>query len=214
MGDHHHFGRSSLFLASHDRAHREHLHKHHLSHRADTGGVVGAIVTEVQATVSVIQQVTVDSNGITLGLFTFTADSTGGTYYPPTTTEKATPSIKPATPGTSSTGLTASSTSASGPGHLQASNAASSSQSLPSSIHNSRSSSAASPPSSIPTTFASILTNSTSCKFMSNVIRVKRYSKVKSLRKATDQLTSNTSIKCNQLDTKFLQLVDIFLNSF
>ncbi|KAH7321705.1 hypothetical protein BKA65DRAFT_482151 [Rhexocercosporidium sp. MPI-PUGE-AT-0058] len=161
MGDHHHFGRSSLLLASHDRAHREHIHQHNLLHRAGWGNVVGATVTEVVATVSVIQQVTVDSNGITIGLYTFTADSTGGTSFPPTTTENATPSITPASPGTSGSGSTASSTAGSGPGDQQANNAASSSQSLLS-IQNLQSSSAATTPSSIPTTFASILANSTS----------------------------------------------------
>ncbi|KAH6715472.1 hypothetical protein BKA61DRAFT_632160 [Leptodontidium sp. MPI-SDFR-AT-0119] len=160
MGDHHHFGRSSLLLASHERAHREHIHQHHLLHRGDSG-IVGATVTEVVATVSVIQQVTVDSNGITIGLHTFTADSTGGTSYPPTTTESATPSTTPASPGTSSLGATASSTSGTGPGDQIANNAASSSQSLLS-IQNIETASAATPISSIPTTFASILANSTS----------------------------------------------------
>ncbi|KAG4440262.1 hypothetical protein IFR05_004281 [Cadophora sp. M221] len=159
MGDHHHFGRSSLLLASHDRAHREHIHQHHLLHRGDSG-IVGATVTEVVATVSVIQQVTVDSNGVTIGLHTFTADSTGGTSYPPTTTENATPSTTPASPGTSSLGVTASSTAGTGPGDQLANNAASSSQSLLS-IQNIETATAATI-SSIPTTFASILANSTS----------------------------------------------------
>lgn len=169
MGDHHHFGRSSLLLASHERAHREHIHQHHLLHRGDSG-IVGATVTEVVATVSVIQQVTVDSNGITIGLHTFTADSTGGTSYPPTTTESATPSTTPASPGTSSLGATASSTSGTGPGDQIANNAASSSQSLLS-IQNIETASAATPISSIPTTFASILANSTSCKSKLDAVR-------------------------------------------
>ncbi|PVH78641.1 hypothetical protein DL98DRAFT_516654 [Cadophora sp. DSE1049] len=161
MGDHHHFGRSSLLLASHDRAHREHVHQHHLLHRGDSS-VVGEVVTEVIATLTVIQQVTVDSNGITIGLHTYTADSTGGTAFPSTTTENATPATTPASPGTSSSGATASSTSGSGPGDQNANNAASSSQSLLS-IQNIESASAATPISSIPTTFASILaTNSSS----------------------------------------------------
>merc|ERR1712093_812124 len=135
MGDHHHhFGRSSLLLASHDKAHREHIHQHHLLHRGDSSVVV-EVVTEVIATLTVIQQVTVDSNGNTIGQHTYTADSTGGT---------------------------ASSTSGSGPGDQNANNAASSSQSLLS-IQNIESASAATPISSIPTTFASILaTNSSS----------------------------------------------------
>merc|ERR1712093_460196 len=146
MGDHHHhFGRSSLLLASHDKAHREHIHQHHLLHRGDSS-VVGEVGTEVIATLTVIQQVAVDSNGNTIGQHTYTADSTGGT----------------AIPGTSSSGATASSTSGSGPGDQNANNAASSSQSLLS-IQNIESASAATPISSIPTTFASILaTNSSS----------------------------------------------------
>merc|ERR1712225_207701 len=160
MGDHHHhFGRSSLLLASHDKAHREHIHQHHLLHRGDSS-VVGEVVTEVIATLTVIQQVTVDSNGNTIGQHTYTADSTGGTAIPSTTLEDATPATTPASPGTSSSGATASSTSGSGPGDQNANNAASSSQSLLS-IQNIES--AAAPISSIPTTFASILaTNSSS----------------------------------------------------
>merc|ERR1712093_231978 len=162
MGDHHHhFGRSSLLLASHDKAHREHIHQHHLLHRGDSS-VVGEVVTEVIATLTVIQQVTVDSNGNTIGQHTYTADSTGGTAIPSTTLEDATPATTPASPGTSSSGATASSTSGSGPGDQNANNAASSSQSLLS-IQNIESASAATPISSIPTTFASILaTNSSS----------------------------------------------------
>jgi len=164
MGDHHHhFGRSSLLLASHDKAHREHIHQHHLLHRGDSS-VVGEVVTEVIATLTVIQQVTVDSNGNTIGQHTYTADSTGGTAIPSTTLEDATPATTPASPGTSSSGATASSTSGSGPGDQNANNAASSSQSLLS-IQNIESASAATPISSIPTTFASILaTNSSSSK--------------------------------------------------
>lgn len=146
------------------------MHQHHLLHRGDSGvsSVVGATVTEVLATVSVIQQVTVDSNGITIGLHTFTADSTGGTSFPPTTTENATPTTTAASPGTSSLDSTASSTAGSGPGDQLANNAAvaSSSQSLLS-IQSTDSASAAIPVSSIPTTFASVLaSNSTSCKAM------------------------------------------------
>lgn len=161
MVEHHHFGRSSLLLASHDKAHREHVHQHHLLHRRGSS-VVGEVVTEVIATLTVIQQVTVDSNGVTIGLHTYTADSTGGTAFPSTTTESATPATTPASPGTSSSGATASSTSLSGPGDQNANNAASSSQSLLS-IQNIDSASAATPISSIPTTFTSILaTNSSS----------------------------------------------------
>merc|ERR1712000_329576 len=85
-----HDGRSSLLLASHDKAHREHIHQHHLLHRGDSS-VVGEVVTEVIATLTVIQQVTVDSNGNIIGQHTYTADSTGGTAIPSTTLEDATP---------------------------------------------------------------------------------------------------------------------------
>ncbi|KAL2068198.1 hypothetical protein VTL71DRAFT_16296 [Oculimacula yallundae] len=164
MVDHHRFGRSSFLLASHDIAHREHTHKHHLLHRAgEDSSVVGAIVTEVVATVSVIQQVTVDTNGITLGQNTFTADSTGGTSFPPTTTESATPStISASPPGSSSLGSTASSTAGSGLGDQAGNAAASASGSASQSLLSIQNTASAATPSSIPTTFASILANSTS----------------------------------------------------
>lgn len=48
----------SLLLAKHDLAHREHLHhQHNHLHRRQV------VVTEIVATVSVVQQVDVDSNG-------------------------------------------------------------------------------------------------------------------------------------------------------
>ncbi|CZT05322.1 hypothetical protein WAI453_005074 [Rhynchosporium graminicola] len=166
MGKHHRFGRSSLFLASHDTAHREHAHHHDLLRRQEkgkdpAGGVVGIVVTEVVATVSVYKQVTVDPNGSTVGLFTWTADATGGTLLPPSATGNATPTISASPPGSNSLRSTASSTAASGPADQTANNAAvSSSQSLLS-IQDIKTASVATP-SSIPTTFASTLANSTS----------------------------------------------------
>ncbi|KAE9374708.1 hypothetical protein N431DRAFT_543950 [Stipitochalara longipes BDJ] len=73
----------SLLLARQDLAHREHLHQHnhnHLHRRQAT-----AVVTEIVATVSVVQQVDVDRNGNTWSIETLTTESTP----PAITTENA-----------------------------------------------------------------------------------------------------------------------------
>jgi hypothetical protein len=64
--------RPSLLLARHDIAHREHnhnhnhnhLHQHHKAHKRQTDSSDG-VVTEVVTTISVIQEIDVDSNGNT-----------------------------------------------------------------------------------------------------------------------------------------------------
>ena len=120
----------SLLLARQDLAHREHQHQHnhnHLHRRQAT-----AVVTEIVATVSVVQQVDVDINGSTWSTETIATESS-----PPITTENAattsTESLAVATPGTGSTvvegsqptqsllsdqGITSASTSISIPTHF------------------------------------------------------------------------------------------------
>ncbi|KAE8451821.1 hypothetical protein EG329_002661 [Mollisiaceae sp. DMI_Dod_QoI] len=136
MGDDDHAW-PSLLLAKHERAHREHVHQHqhqhHLFHRApQTGATVTAVqsvVTQVTATVSVVQQIDVDPNGSTFAIQTILADSTyrgwGGT---PTTKPNALPTTS-ASPAIASSSSSASSTIAGGSPQVSASQSLNSSTS-------------------------------------------------------------------------------------
>ncbi|KUJ19781.1 uncharacterized protein LY89DRAFT_779685 [Mollisia scopiformis] len=113
----------SLLLAKHERAHREHVHQHqhHLFHRAQTGDTatataVQSVVTEVTATVSVVQQIDVDSNGSTFAIQTVLADSTqGATGAAATSNTNYLTTTTSASPGpVSSSSSSASSTNAGG----------------------------------------------------------------------------------------------------
>ncbi|KAK2628518.1 hypothetical protein QTJ16_001621 [Diplocarpon rosae] len=146
-------GGPSLLLASHDKAHREHQAQHYLLHRADPS-IIQSIVTEILATVSVIQQSTVDPTGNAIGLNAYTVDFTGGTSHPPTTlTSSSTSSTTTATPGTSGPIPTLSSTGAEG---LPVNNLALSPPSTYSLLSLDTASVATPTPTSIPIKFASI----------------------------------------------------------
>jgi len=118
----------SLLLARQDLAHREHLHQHnhnHLHRRQAT-----AVVTEVVATVSVVQQIDIDSNGSTWSTETLATESSPAiTNENAATTSTESPAVAP--PGASSTvvegatqsllsdqGITSASTSISIPTHF------------------------------------------------------------------------------------------------
>ena len=73
----------SLLLAKQDLAHREHLHQHNLFHNKRQAAAT-AVVTEIVATVSVVQQVDIDINGSTYATETLTTRTS-----PPVTTEDA-----------------------------------------------------------------------------------------------------------------------------
>jgi hypothetical protein len=100
----------SLLLAVHEKAHREHLlqsqHHHHRLHKKQT---TDGVVTEVVTTVSVVQQINVDTNGNTLTVQTLLADSTGSQVVltdassPTTTTDSASPSMTSPASSTSPT---------------------------------------------------------------------------------------------------------------
>ncbi|KAI6712432.1 hypothetical protein JHW43_005059 [Diplocarpon mali] len=145
-------GGPSLLLASHDEAQQEHQHQHYLSHRAESTNLQ-SIVTEVLATISVIQQPTVGPTGNPVGFNAYTADFTGGTSYPPTTsaTSSSSSSTTTASPGTSTP---ASTSSSNGAGEVPGNNVAPSPPTTQSLI--SVDSASVATPTSIPTTFASI----------------------------------------------------------
>jgi hypothetical protein len=139
----------SLLLAKHDLAHREHLHhQHNHLHRRQ------AVVTEIVATVSVVQQVDVDSNGYIYSTETLTTEPSPApapaiTGEPASTTTTA---ESPASLSPESTGL------GGGVGGSQASQAP---QSLLSD-QGTTSSSTISIPTHFPTLILSV--NSTSCE--------------------------------------------------
>lgn len=159
MGDHH-IAEPSLLLARHDTAQREH-HQHNHFHR-QLATEVRSVVTEAVVTISVVQQINVDTAGNTLGLQTFLADSTGGITRPIVTLGGSAPSAtisqspSPAVTGQPSASSTAQPTGAAGEA---ANNAASKPSS--SSIQG-----VATPTLSIPPTFSSLLpiSNSTACR--------------------------------------------------
>ncbi|KAL3426939.1 hypothetical protein PVAG01_00448 [Phlyctema vagabunda] len=79
----------SLILTQHENAHREHLRSHqhhhqnlhhnHLHRRQEDDAAPAAatsVITEVTQTISVVQQINVDSNGSTFGVETHLAEST------------------------------------------------------------------------------------------------------------------------------------------
>lgn len=141
----------SLLLARHDLAHREHLEHVHLhNHLHKRQAAATAVVTEIVATVSVVQQVEVDSNGITFATETLTTEDS-----PPATTEEAAAATTTiASPAIVTPAAAAAWTAVRGP-QLDTSTA---SQSLLSTSL------------SIPTHFPSLIisTNSTSCKSTSH----------------------------------------------
>lgn len=76
----------SLLLAQHDTAHREHSplparrHAHHRLHQEERAltEIIESVLTQVFTTISVIQQINVDTEGHTIGIQTVLADATGG----------------------------------------------------------------------------------------------------------------------------------------
>lgn len=109
--------RPSLLLAGHERAHREHRHQHQIFHnKRQAATVIESVVTEVVATISVVQQINVDSNGHTISiiqtLFTpsssdaapATAATTTDAYAPSTTADRS--PIDTTDPGPAATSTT------------------------------------------------------------------------------------------------------------
>jgi hypothetical protein len=136
----------SLFLAKHDLAHREHLHhQHNHFHKRQAT----AVVTEIVATVSVVQQVDVDSNGNIYATETLTTES------PPAITDEHAATTTTESPGVVSSESTVVG-GAGGLGGSQASQSLLSDQGITS----------ASATISIPTHFPTLIlsSNSTSCK--------------------------------------------------
>jgi hypothetical protein len=136
----------SLLLAKHDLAHREHLHQHNHFHKRQ----VTAVVTEIVATVSVVQQVDVDSNGNTYATETLTTESS------PAITDEHAATTTTESPGIVSPASTVVGGVGGGAGASQASQSLLSDQGITS----------ASATISIPTHFPTLIlsSNSTSCK--------------------------------------------------
>jgi hypothetical protein len=85
---------SSLIQARAEKVHREHNRNHHLHHQHNKHRREVAGITEVVRTVSVIQQVAVDTNGVTLAVSIFTASSTPSIVEPDTTANPPVPSAQ------------------------------------------------------------------------------------------------------------------------
>lgn len=147
----------SLLLARHDLAHREHLEHVHLhNHLHKRQAAATAVVTEIVATVSVVQQVDVDSNGSTYATETLTTEGSS-----PAITEDAAAATTTTTTASPAIVTPASAAASTAVGGSQP-DTSTASQSLLSD----QGTTSASTPLSIPTHFPSLIisTNSTSCK--------------------------------------------------
>jgi hypothetical protein len=145
----------SLLLARHDLAHREHLEHVHLhNHLHKRQAAPTAVVTEIVATVSVVQQVDVDSNGSTYATETLTTEGSS-----PAITDEYAAATTTAGSGAITTPVSAATSTAVGGPQPDTSTA---SQSLLSA----QGTTSASTTLSIPTHFPSLIisSNSTSCK--------------------------------------------------
>jgi hypothetical protein len=116
MGDDHIPG-PSLFLARHEKAHREHLHQHNKFHKRHAAATTeAAVVTEVIETISVVEQIDVNLNGNTISISMVLDDTTANASNAaetgsssPSTTTAATPLSSYATLGASPTAVDSSS---------------------------------------------------------------------------------------------------------
>jgi len=148
----------SLLLAKQDLAHREHLHQHNLFHNRRQAAAT-AVVTEIVATVSVVQQVDIDINGSTYATETLTTR----TSPPPVTTED--PATDAATATTAPASQPIDTPSSAAPSTAVAGSQPDTSLAAQS-LLSSHSTTSASTTLSIPTSFPSltISSNSTSCE--------------------------------------------------
>ena len=149
----------SLLLARHDLAHREHLEHVHLhNHLHKRQAAATAVVTEIVATVSVVQQVDVDSDGSTYATETLTTEGSS-----PAITDDYAAATTTAGSGAIITPVSAAASTAVGGSQPDTSTA---SQSLLSA----QGTTSASTTLSIPTHFPSLIisSNSTSCKSTSH----------------------------------------------
>ncbi|KAN0103260.1 hypothetical protein V8E51_011573 [Hyaloscypha variabilis] len=156
----------SFLLARQDLAHREHQHQHnhiHLHRRQAT-----AVVTEIVATVSVVQQVDVDLNGSTWSTTTLATDSS-----PSITNENA------ATTSTESPAVAIPSV---------ASSAVESSQASQSLLLPSTSTTI-----SIPTRFPTLILSSNSTSFISTIANSSRFTNSTTSRTSLTYITSSST---------------------
>jgi hypothetical protein len=181
--------RPSLLLARHDLAHREHLpHQHNKFHHRQAAATT-VDVTEVIQTVSVVQQIDVDSNGSTFSILTV-----------PDTTEASSPALTDATPLATTTSATAS--PAVTPGNQVTSSSAS--QAATASLSSTSSQSTSMPTStpsissisSLSSTFPSLALSSNSTCMLRKIVQKKLATNISSVISSSSSLNpfSNSSV--------------------